>query len=69
MINDITVLLNGDELKKFISVSVSSSLDAVASAFTFTIARDDFDEKIAIARAAREGTIALIETVLVQVEE
>lgn len=46
MDNDITILVKGDELKKFISFSVSDSIDAVASAFTFTIARDEFDTEI-----------------------
>lgn len=44
--NDITIIIDGDEIKKFINVSVSESLDALSSAFVFTIAEDEFDEKI-----------------------
>ena len=46
MSNDITIVINGDELKKFISFSISDSLDSLASGFTFTISRDEFDAEI-----------------------
>lgn len=46
--NDITIVINGDELKKFVSFSISDSIDALASAFNFAIARDQFDLQINI---------------------
>lgn len=44
--NQIIVVIDGDEFKKFIKVSVSHSLDAVASGFLFSIAETEFDSKI-----------------------
>lgn len=44
--NDITVVINGDEIKKFLKVSISKSLDSVSRGFLFSIAQDEFDSKI-----------------------
>lgn len=46
--NDITVVIDGDEIKKFIKVSISKSLDSVSRGFLFTIAQDELDSKIVL---------------------
>jgi len=44
--NDITVVIDGDEIKKFLKVSISKSLDSVSRGFLFSISQDQFDAKI-----------------------
>lgn len=46
MSNNILVVIDGDEIKKFVSVSIDDSLDSLASAFSFSIAQDENDAKI-----------------------